>query len=290
MERPLRSALKKNASPPSPASPKTSHAPGTPINSTAGASRKEDKVVENKGEKPSSSLKRREIRVVSIKDAVLLHAGFVYAGIKDASAWPTSLLTIYGSKTIQLYTFKCVLLNGFIFLGSLLLFHSLILPLSRYIYSSATQQSHPPYLDSLFTIAYYVLWLYPMYAISFLANAMWYQKIADRSYSIQVGKPVATKLNYDKLLAMISGEAYRTLLLLNFLILPLLIKFIPYVGPFLCFISFCWLASFYSFEYKWMSQGWTLQQRVDHFEERWAYYIGFVHHHVKSSETSAAVE
>jgi len=36
-----------------------------------------------------------------------------------------------------------------------------------------------------------------------------------------------------------------------------------------------WIYAFYSFEYKWINKGWTLEKRIDYFEERWAYFIGF---------------
>ncbi|KAJ3156828.1 Etoposide induced 2.4 mRNA [Geranomyces michiganensis] len=225
---------------------------------------------------------------LTFAQAAKLHCAFGYQGLKDASAWPSALIAIYGSKTIQTNAFKCLLLNGLLFLGSIFLFDYAVLPFSRLLRgyaanaaaggaSTKTQVVVAPgdLFDTLLGMTYSVFWVYPIYAISFILNAMWYQRIADRSYRVQVGKPVSAPFTYDRLLKLIADEAYRGLLLLNFLTQSLVVYFIPYVGPALSFLFFCWIASFYSFEYRWANKGWSLQQRVDHFESHWAYYIGF---------------
>ncbi|TPX58496.1 hypothetical protein PhCBS80983_g03074 [Powellomyces hirtus] len=216
----------------------------------------------------------------TLSEALAFHGRCGYQGVKDAFALPAALIAIYGSKTIQVNTFKCFLLNGLIFLGSIFVFDYAILPISRLLRSYAGIHPSPKdhtsdLFDTLFSMTYSILWVYPIYVLSFILNAIWYQRIADRSYRVQVGKPVSTPFTYERLVKTLTDEAYRGLLLFNFLIQSLAIYFLPYAGPPLSFICFCWTASFYSFEYRWANKGWSLQQRVDHFESHWAYYIGF---------------
>ncbi|TPX64294.1 hypothetical protein SpCBS45565_g05990 [Spizellomyces sp. 'palustris'] len=277
MEQPRRSSLQKPAQDRHSASRPTSLSPRFSRRGTSSAQLSKG----NLQDVPSSPEPRPQIdlRADSLKDSVALHCRFTLQGAKDAFAWPASLISIYGSKTIQINTFKCFLLNGLIFLGSIFLFDYAILPISHrlWAYRGRPDQNvkSAEMIDTLFSITYYVLWVYPMYLISFMLNAVWYQRIADRSYRVQVGKPVSNQFTYERLLTTITDEAYRGLLLLNYLIQSIVIYMIPYAGPPACFICFCWIASFYSFEYKWANKGWSLKQRIDHFEEHWAYFIGF---------------
>ncbi|KAI8587779.1 etoposide-induced protein 2.4-domain-containing protein [Geranomyces variabilis] len=279
-------ASSKSPSAPTPAAGSTSNrAPGSPKTAAADAALRHRK--QDSDSKPISSSTPSQGSAVPLTflEGARVHAGFGYQGLKDASAWPSALIAIYGSKTIQANAFKCLLLNGLLFLGSIFLFDYAVLPVSRSLRGYAATAAGDgggkspavagDLFDTLLGMTYSVLWVYPIYAISFILNAMWYQRIADRSYRVQVGKPVSAPFTYDRLLKMITDEAYRGLLLLNFLAQSLLVYFIPYVGPALSFLCFCWVASFYSFEYRWASKGWSLQQRVDHFESHWAYYIGF---------------
>jgi etoposide-induced 2.4 mRNA len=46
--------------------------------------------------------------------------------------------------------------------------------------------------DSLTVYLLQVLWMYPIYCISFILNTIWYQEIADDAYFQQHGKPNPT--------------------------------------------------------------------------------------------------
>jgi len=50
---------------------------------------------------------------------------------------------------------------------------------------------------------------------------------------------------------------------------------VPLIGPSLAFLFFCWVDSYYCFEFIWIARGFPLARRVRHIEERWAYYLAF---------------
>jgi etoposide-induced 2.4 mRNA len=77
------------------------------------------------------------------------------------------------------------------------------------------------------------------------------------------------------MLQLIADEIYRAILFMNYLIFATIIYILPIVGPIISFIYFCWIYAYYSFEYKWINQGWKLEKRIEYFEERWAYFAGF---------------
>ncbi|ORX94078.1 EI24-domain-containing protein [Basidiobolus meristosporus CBS 931.73] len=122
---------------------------------------------------------------------------------------------------------------------------------------------------------YHLFWVYPIYCISFVLNSTWYQEIADRAYRLQVGKPEAVEKSYDSVLNGMVEVIYEAFLILNYLIFASLVHAIPIVGPFISFTYLCWLNAYYSFEYKWINKGWSLDQRLNYFEEHWAYFAGF---------------
>ncbi|KAJ1967012.1 hypothetical protein IWQ62_002114 [Dispira parvispora] len=232
-------------------------------------------------------------------------AWFVWAGVKDASTWPTCLIVVYGSRTIQRQVFKCVFLNGVLFLGSIIFYHAVLrnLHLGRLItwwwqdsYSSSAgdptghdggglyssgditpSASMPVWviLEWLVTFAYNAFWLYPLYCLSFLLNAIWYQEIADRVYTMRGGEPTRNPLTYSTMLRNVASEIYRILLFFTYVVWTSLIYLVPVIGPAISFILCCWLYAFYSFEYQWINKNWSFEKRLDYLERRWAYFMGF---------------
>ncbi|CAG8831098.1 28013_t:CDS:2, partial [Racocetra persica] len=76
-------------------------------------------------------------------------------------------------------------------------------------------------------------------------------------------------------LRVMADEIYRALLFMNYLMVATIVYVIPVIGPIISFMYFCWIYAYYSFEYKWINQGWSLEQRIGYFEERWSYFAGF---------------
>jgi etoposide-induced 2.4 mRNA len=220
---------------------------------------------------------------LSFKETTKLCAQYFWCGIKDAFAWPSSLITIYGSKTILNRTRNCLILNGFIFLGSIFFFNHITIPtlhffLGKTFFISSYQRNdnndvvYSPFLtnilETIVALTYRLFWVYPIFLLSFVLNAVWYQEIADRVYRLQFGQPVNSPL-------LIADEIYRAILFMNYLIFATIIYVLPIVGPIISFTYFCWIYAYYSFEYKWINQGWKLEKRIEYFEEKWAYFAGF---------------
>ncbi|CAG8556633.1 19966_t:CDS:10, partial [Cetraspora pellucida] len=131
-------------------------------------------------------------------------------------------------------------------------------------------------LDTIVALTYQLLWVYPIFVLSFVLNAMWYQEIADRAYRLYHGRPpINSNRTYPRALKVIADEIYRALLFMNYLMVATIVYVIPVIGPIMSFMYFCWIYAYYSFEYKWINQGWSLEQRIGYFEERWSYFAGF---------------
>ncbi|CAG8547198.1 6137_t:CDS:10, partial [Dentiscutata heterogama] len=130
-------------------------------------------------------------------------------------------------------------------------------------------------LDTIVALTYQLLWVYPIFILSFVLNAMWYQEIADRAFRMYYGPPINSRRTYPRALKVMADEIYRALLFMNYLIVATLVYVIPVIGPIISFMYFCWIYAYYSFEYKWINQGWSLEQRIGYFEERWSYFAGF---------------
>ncbi|RLN96866.1 hypothetical protein BBJ28_00011054 [Nothophytophthora sp. Chile5] len=72
-----------------------------------------------------------------------------------------------------------------------------------------------------------------------------------------------------------ADEMYRAILVAFFLLQTVLSYLIPVIGPAASFIHLSWLYSLYCFEYKWSLAGWSLERRLAHLEQNWAYFAGF---------------
>ncbi|RUS17457.1 hypothetical protein BC937DRAFT_89961 [Endogone sp. FLAS-F59071] len=111
---------------------------------------------------------------------------------------------------------------------------------------------------------------------------MWYQQIADRAHQMQQASntpgssrsavPAAPPTSF---LSRLPDEIYRALFFANYFVLVSLLHSIPFVGHILSPLFFTWITAYYCFEHKWISLGWKLEQRLDYFEEHWAYLVGF---------------
>ncbi|RKP27300.1 etoposide-induced protein 2.4-domain-containing protein [Syncephalis pseudoplumigaleata] len=149
------------------------------------------------------------------------------------------------SKTLQVQTAKCFLLNGLIFLGSIYLFEYLLRPSLSFF---TTWFAVVSWLDMILTCAYQILWVYPIYCLSFFLNAIWYQKVADHAYCLREGKSANAHISFDRLVNRITDEVYRTLLFFNYLVFVSCIYTLPLIGPLASFVYTSWIAAFYSFE------------------------------------------
>jgi len=132
-----------------------------------------------------------------------------------------------------------------------------------------------PRLPYYFLVAiYYLLWILPMFILSFVINSKWLNIVAQNSFVALCGSPPKTSsIGLNDLARMFAAELYTSTFYSMFVIQCSVMAMLPVLGPILNFILLCWLYSLYCFEYKWI--GWHIGRRLRHVEDNWAYFVGF---------------
>jgi len=164
---------------------------------------------------------------------------------------------------------QCFLLNGVVFMFSLLLFDWIIVPIVLLLAPSETSA----WLDVVLTAVFRVLWVLPLYLISRLLNVFWYQEIADLVYK-------SVKRSRSKALAASISETvadlvYSLVVQCVFLLQASLVGAIPVVGSALQIIHMAIVYSLYAYEYVWMNQGHGVVMRTALMHHNWAYFVGY---------------
>ncbi|XP_019870692.1 etoposide-induced protein 2.4 homolog [Aethina tumida] len=155
---------------------------------------------------------------------------------------------------------KCGVLNGLLFLSSVLFFEYAIWALFSYSYASVPR--------ILVNVVYNV----PLYIICKVINIVWFQDIADEAYTHLKGRPKQIKFS-----TLIADSLFSVVIQTLFLVQASITNYLPieYVGSILSMIQMCMLYALYSFEYKWCNMGWELHRRLCFIEDNWPYFIGF---------------
>ena len=187
------------------------------------------------------------------------------AGVLDSIRFPHTAIFFVTSKVVRVRFMQCLVLNGGLFLSSVLLADYVLTPAFHWLLdvnpSAPLSLSWlPSTLSSLLLSVFYVVWVYPLYALSFLLNAIWYQDIADQAFLTRGHKQHVPALSFQRWVAAMSEELYRLLLVSLFLVQLSLVSLLPVVGPPLALLHMCWLYSLYSFEYKWQVNTHTTRQ------------------------------
>ncbi|CAG0922042.1 unnamed protein product [Notodromas monacha] len=167
---------------------------------------------------------------------------------------------------------QCCALNGGIFLLSLLVWGSVLLPvLERISPSPVAWRYLYPVLNSLFS----VMWIIPLFLISRIINFLWFQasKLPETGKSRTHGR-VPRVHPFGKLIADVLLSVFIQFL---FLVQSLIVTSLPivWVGNLLGLLHRSFLYSLYAFEYKWFSLGWALDRRLEEIELHWPYFVGF---------------
>mmetsp|Transcript_30236 Transcript_30236/g.50809 ORF Transcript_30236/g.50809 Transcript_30236/m.50809 type:complete len:313 (-) Transcript_30236:135-1073(-) len=184
------------------------------------------------------------------------------------------------SRTVRLRTLQCFVLNGLVFLGSILLVELLVIPFARSFLlkpsaDSPTLRALSTSVDAFSLALYHFLWLYPIYTISFLLSNIWYRDVATHAYRVRWGDPEPDSTSFKELIRLFVEQAFRLPLVSIFFIQAYALAFIPYAGTCLSCLSFAWLSALFCFEYKWQMQGWDLERRLNYVESNWAFFAGF---------------
>ncbi|KAI8141454.1 etoposide-induced protein 2.4-domain-containing protein [Fennellomyces sp. T-0311] len=202
--------------------------------------------------------------------SIVEHVLYFLSGLQQAFQWIKVASLISSSRVIQAAILKTIGLNGIIYLGALLLLDTL-------------------YTDhAIFGYSYTHLTGYPMYLICLLVNSKLFSQIALEAFQIH-----ANEYFRPTLAASPASTVGMALFYINCSAFARLMYCIPFIGTPLSFFATCMFMAYYSFEYvasaltipgtdictlsryKWAHLGWSLDQRLTHVEQHWAFFFGF---------------
>eukprot|EP00446_Apocalathium_sp_SHHI-4_P035643 CAMPEP_0177323238 /NCGR_PEP_ID=MMETSP0368-20130122/16637_1 /TAXON_ID=447022 ORGANISM="Scrippsiella hangoei-like, Strain SHHI-4" /NCGR_SAMPLE_ID=MMETSP0368 /ASSEMBLY_ACC=CAM_ASM_000363 /LENGTH=353 /DNA_ID=CAMNT_0018782993 /DNA_START=89 /DNA_END=1150 /DNA_ORIENTATION=+ len=222
---------------------------------------------------PTPAEPSRQPRRVEVRDVFREVAAVWSAGVVDAISWHRCIIFWVKSEAIRTRTLQCAMLNGVIFLGSIVLFNWAIGPTLELMRHFMPEEEAwaADFIGAALSALYQVLWIYPIYCISFVLNTVMYQEVADHALALKKSTPTKSSPPLERLI----NEAFRVLLNTVYIIEMNLLYYIPVAGSSLYFLHSCWLASIYCFEYRWVHLRWTSNERLDYFEKHWLYFAGF---------------
>lgn len=174
---------------------------------------------------------------------------------------------------------RCLVLNGFLFVGFHLFFTYFTKPFIQQLLAvdsptSTGLQSLSVVVGYFVDALYYITWVFPLYFISLLLNFCWYADIASLLHKHDKTDR-KKKTAQQRPSAHIADAIYGFLLSQSFLIQIVLLSLVPFFGKMISFVYFCWLYSFSSMEYRLINLGWPLPKRLEFFEKNYIYYLGY---------------
>ncbi|XP_062083864.1 protein EI24 homolog [Humulus lupulus] len=229
-------------------------------------------------------------------------------GFREACCLHRVIVFYFRSKKLLIRTGQCFLLNGFIFLGSIFILNSVIIPTLQWILPDDCSQFDSQELCSFDGLLkfysflrfgliklFYITWFYPLYALSIILSALWYNDIAKYGFeAAQKSGPVKVdpvgqeeKLTLQNTgherrrdglggIMIVIGEQLYSILLLSFFFIEVSVTgFVPYIGTALNFLHVSWMYAYFCFEYKWNLHNVDLDKRLNFFESNWAFFLGF---------------
>lgn len=194
-----------------------------------------------------------------------------FSGLKDGLNFRRVFRVFRHSEVIRQKALLCAVLNGGVFLGSMLLVNYVVQPFVHFVLTSLGASTSG--FDVVFNLVYYLLWLWPVYVLSFFLSGFWFGDIAAAAFKLLHGKPPPVDLK--KLPRVLADEARRSLLFGVFLAHGAAAAYLPYAGTLGVFAFGAWFNAFYAVDYTWSSLGERLDQRVERFHTLWLYFLGF---------------
>ncbi|EJD06071.1 uncharacterized protein FOMMEDRAFT_119581 [Fomitiporia mediterranea MF3/22] len=202
---------------------------------------------------------------LSLPETLSYQLSWLWKGFVDASRWDIVVSTVAGDAEIRANMLKSFMLNGLSLL-SIYIFDLLLQPLVR------DQQK---WLHRNMGWFYRVLWLFPVVGASLYLNSSWCSIVANRVYTLRHGSRKTAPSTYTGILTALATSAYRAVMICTSVVIAFALGYVPVVGYTAGFIFFCWVDTYYCFEFIWIARGLSLAQRIRHLEERWAYYLAF---------------
>ncbi|RWR97180.1 protein EI24 [Cinnamomum micranthum f. kanehirae] len=204
------------------------------------------------------------------------------AGFREACCFHRVLFFCTNSRKLSIRTGECFLLNGLIFLGSILILNSMVIPILLWILPDQCQQFGPqnlcgsPDIVELYTSIRYN----EIAKLAFSAMGRYGPAVVESSSQNELSdtQNVANKdkpAGFGGVITGIAEQAYSVLLLSFFFLEVYATGFIPYIGKAINFLLLSWMYAYYCFEYKWNLSELSLDRRLDFFESNWAFFAGF---------------
>ncbi|THU46710.1 hypothetical protein C4D60_Mb09t07760 [Musa balbisiana] len=234
-------------------------------------------------------------RFFSMASSLAMHAkeaGILWlAGFREACSLHRVVILCIRSRPLLIRTGQCFLLNGLIFLGSLFILKSVVIPILLWILPDQTEQFAAEHLSchkaalALYSFLrfilielFYIFWFYPLYIFSFVLSKRPSTAQASRENDLTGLQTTSNSFmpgGFDSVCIGIGEQVYSILLLTLFFIEVFATGFIPYFGKAINFLLLSWMYAYYCFEYKWNHSKVSLNRRLDFFESNWPFFAGF---------------
>ncbi|GMN26699.1 hypothetical protein TIFTF001_001409 [Ficus carica] len=190
-------------------------------------------------------------------------------GFREACCLHRVFLLCLRSRKLLIRTGQCFLLNGLIFLGSLVLNNSALLAvfynfIPSYVFISYSSFMYSDIAECGFAAA-------ERSAAPTTADPLKQKETLTLRYPGRVGRPAGL----GGVMIGIGEQVYSILLLTVFFIEIFATGFVPYLGKALNFLLLSWIYAYYCFEYKWNQSAIDLDKRLNFFESNWAFFAGF---------------
>lgn len=111
--------------------------------------------------------------------------------LSDSLSFHRTLRLLVNNSNVALITAKILATNGLLLIGSHFLFHRGILPLVHLINDRdsffASNTHLITFTDSIIWLIFKALWLFPICILCYVGSLIWYQELADHTYSYLKG-------------------------------------------------------------------------------------------------------
>lgn len=173
-----------------------------------------------------------------------------------------------------------LLLNGFIFGGSLmvrdfLMFPLIFDPLVRWFAGGDGDEGEQLVVKEFSRQMFDILLLVPIFILSNLLNIVWCSEIVEDAFKkAHAGqkRPPPRPAQENIREELYRAAFFLVLVMQSFLCLMLLPR--P-LGAMVDFVQQCFLLAFYCYDYGWALQGLKFQARLDRFQSHWLFMLGF---------------